>query len=137
MQLEGHEIPQELIEQLVLTQLYKEDYVPVIRQYLGNKPPIKTSDADKIYRKIIESPEFEQAKKTTIEIEKDSLIEDDLGTIMLQYNNLLKKAQREGKYEVAARILAEIRKIKAIDNEQMKFEIVFKIEEPKDKDEVK
>ena len=53
-----------------------------------------------------------------------------MNTIMLQYNKLLRDAKAEGKFEVAARILKEIREIKAIDNEQMKFEVVIKVEKP-------
>ena len=54
---------------------------------------------------------------------------------MLFYNKLLKDAQRESKYEVAARILKEIRELKAIENEQMRFEIVITVKQPtKEKD---
>ena len=51
---------------------------------------------------------------------------------MLFYNKLLKDAQREGKYEVAARILKEIKELKAIDNEQMRFEIIITVKRPED-----
>ena len=64
-----------------------------------------------------------------------SLVEDDVDTMMLFYNKLLKDAQRESKYEVAARILKEIRELKAIENEQMRFEIVITVKQPtKEKD---
>ena len=62
-----------------------------------------------------------------------SLVEDDVDTMMLFYNKLLKDAQREGKYEVAARILKEIRELKSIENEQMRFEVVITVKKPEEK----
>lgn len=135
MELNGYDITDELIDQIILAQLYKEDYNTVIRKYLGKS--IKSSDCDSIYRSIIQSSEYQQRKEDVLAIEKASLIDDDMNTIMLQYNMLQKKAQREGKYEVAARILRDIRQIKSIDNEQMKFEVVIKVEKPEKKEEIK
>ena len=54
---------------------------------------------------------------------------------MLFYNKLLKEAQQEKKYEVAARILGEIRKLKAIDDAEQKFEIIITVKEPIKKEE--
>ena len=47
---------------------------------------------------------------------------------MLQYNRLLEEAREEKKYEVAARILKEIKQLKAIEDDENKFEITFVIE---------
>ena len=47
----------------------------------------------------------------------------------------LKEAQQEKKYEVAARILGEIRKLKAIDDAEQKFEIIITVKEPTKKEE--
>ena len=73
---------------------------------------------------------LEQVKKDIIEVEKASLIEQDQDTIMLMYKKLIEKAQKEGKYEVVTRILREIRQMKAIENEQMKFEVIIKVKKP-------
>ena len=89
-------------------------------------------ELNNLVRRIKSCPEFEQVKKDIISVEEAGLIDDDMGTIMLQYNRMMRKAMKEGKYEVGARILKEIRQLKAIENEQMKFEVVFKIKKPQE-----
>lgn len=75
---------------------------------------------------------IEGFKKTCMELEKATLISHDKDTIMLMFKKLIEKATSEGKYEVVTRILREIRQMQAIDNEQMKFEIIITVKPPVD-----
>ena len=120
-------ITEEMLEKVALAQLYRDDPILELRKVISSKLTSKEMDA--LYKRILKDPRFEATKKDAIKLEEATLIDDDSNTIMLYYNKLLRDAQQEKKYEVAARILGEIRKLKAIDNEQTKFEIVFKIRE--------
>lgn len=121
------QITEEMLEKVALAQLYRDDPILELRKVVSSKLTSKEMDA--LYKRILKDPRFEETKKDAIKLEEATLINDDSNTIMLYYNKLLREAQQEKKYEVAARILGEIRKLKAIDNEQTKFEIVFKIKE--------
>ena len=121
------QITEEMLEKVALAQLYRDDPILELRKVISSKLTSKEMDA--LYKRILKDPHFEATKKDAIKLEEATLIDDDSNTIMLYYNKLLRDAQQEKKYEVAARILGEIRKLKAIDNEQTKFEIVFKIRE--------
>lgn len=121
------QITEEMLEKVALAQLYRDDPILELRKVVSSKLTSKEMDA--LYKRILKDPRFEETKKDAIKLEEATLIDDDSNTIMLYYNKLLREAQQEKKYEVAARILGEIRKLKAIDNEQTKFEIVFKIRE--------
>ena len=123
------QITEEMLEKVALAQLYRDDPILELRKVISSKLTSKEMDA--LYKRILKDPRFEATKKDAIKLEEATLIDDDSNTIMLYYNKLLRDAQQEKKYEVAARILGEIRKLKAIDNEQTKFEIVFKL---RDKD---
>ena len=120
-------ITEEMLEKVALAQLYRDDPILELRKVISSKLTSKEMDA--LYKRILKDPRFEETKKDAIKLEEATLIDDDSNTIMLYYNKLLRDAQQEKKYEVAARILGEIRKLKAIDNEQTKFEIVFKLRE--------
>lgn len=121
------QITEEMLEKVALAQLYRDDPILELRKVISSKLTSKEMDA--LYKRILKDPRFEATKKDAIKLEEATLIDDDSNTIMLYYNKLLRDAQQEKKYEVAARILGEIRKLKAIDNEQTKFEIVFKLRE--------
>ncbi len=123
------QITEEMLEKVALAQLYRDDPILELRKVIPSKLTSKEMEA--LYKRIIKDPRFESTKKDAIKLEEATLIDDDSNTIMLYYNKLLRDAQQEKKYEVAARILGEIRKLKAIDDEQTKFEIVFKL---RDKD---
>ena len=118
-------ITEEMLEKVALAQLYRDDPILELRKVISSK--LTSREMDALYKRILKDPRFEATKKDAIKLEEATLIDDDSNTIMLYYNKLLRDAQQEKKYEVAARILGEIRKLKAIDNEQTKFEIVFKI----------
>ncbi len=133
MNVNDIEITDAMIDAVVSAQLYREDYVDNLRK--AGIPKISNLEVQQLYKRILDLPDFNEKKKTAIDLQKMSLVEDDVDTMMLFYNKLLKDAQREGKYEVAARILKEIRELKAIENEQMRFEIVITVKQPtKEKD---
>lgn len=133
MNVNDIEITDAMIDAVVSAQLYREDYVENLRK--AGIPKISNLEVQQLYKRILDLPDFNEKKKATIDLQKMSLVEDDVDTMMLFYNKLLKDAQREGKYEVAARILKEIRELKAIENEQMRFEIVITVKQPtKEKD---
>lgn len=71
---------------------------------------------------------FEDYKNTL----KNTVYEDDQDTIMIQYNNLIRKATQEKKYEVVVRILDKIRQLQAIGDKEMDFKMTFCFE-PTDK----
>ena len=130
MNVNDIEITDSMIDAVVSAQLYREDPIDNLRK--AGIPKITNLEVQALQKRIIESPDFNEKKKAAIDLQKMSLIEDDVDTIMLFYNKLLKDAQREGKYEVAARILKEIKELKAIDNEQMRFEIIITVKKPED-----
>lgn len=133
MNVNDIEITDSMIDAVVSAQLYREDPIDNLRK--AGIPKITNLEVQALYKRIIESPDFNEKKKAAIDLQKMSLVEDDVDTIMLFYNKLLKDAQREGKYEVAARILKEIKELKAIDNEQMRFEIIITVKKPEDTNE--
>lgn len=120
------EITEELMSAVALAQLYREDVVTTIKKLVPQK--LTSTQMDILYKKILTHPRFAEIKQDAINLECKTLVDDDMNTIMLYYNKLLKQAQYEGKFDVAARILKEIRQIKAIDNEQVKFEIDITVE---------
>lgn len=120
------EITEELMDAVALTQLYREDVVTTIKKLVPQK--LTSAQMDALYKKILTHPKFAEIKQDAINLECKTLVDDDMNTIMLYYNKLLKQAQYEGKFDVSARILKEIRQIKAIDNEQVKFEIEITVE---------
>lgn len=128
MNVNDIEITDAMIDAVVSAQLYREDYVENLRK--SGIPKISNLEVQQLYKRIINLPDFDEKKKATIDLQKMSLVEDDVDTMMLFYNKLLKDAQREGKYEVAARILKEIRELKSIENEQMRFEVVITVKQP-------
>lgn len=130
MNVNDIEITDAMIDAVVSAQLYREDYVENLRK--SGIPKISNLEVQQLYKRIVEMPDFNERKKTAIDLQKMSLVEDDVDTMMLFYNKLLKDAQREGRYEVAARILKEIRELKAIENEQMRFEVVITVKQPEE-----
>lgn len=120
------EITEELMSAVALAQLYREDVVTTIKKLVPQK--LTSAQMDVLHKKILTHPRFAEIKQYAINLECKTLVDDDMNTIMLYYNKLLKQAQYEGKFDVAARILKEIRQIKAIDNEQVKFEIDITVE---------
>lgn len=132
MNVNDIEITSAMIDAVVSAQLYREDPIDNLRK--AGIPKISNLEVQELYKRIIALPDFNEKKQNAINLQKMSLVDDDVDTMMLFYNKLLKDAQREGKYEVAARILKEIRELKAIENEQMRFEIIITVREPDRKD---
>lgn len=124
------EITDELLEAVALAQLYREDATQALRKVVTTK--LTTKELTQLYKDILKHPRFQEVKQDAIKLEEATLIEDDSDTIMLFYNKLLKDAQQEKKYDVAARILGEIRKLKAIDDAEQKFEVIITVKPPAD-----
>lgn len=122
------EITREMMEAVVMAQLYRDDIVTVLRKFFGK---ITNAEVEEIYKEILQHPDFPRVKEELVKLESTTLIDEDVNTILLYYNKLLKEAQKEKRYEVIIRILKEIKQIKAIEDEQMKFEVVITVEEPK------
>lgn len=122
-------ITREMIEAVVLAQLYREDPAIRLRNAVAGK--YTSAEFNKIYHDILSHPDFSKIKDEIIQTEKLTCVEDDSETVMLIYNKLLRDAQKEKKYEVAARILSEIRKLKAIDDAEQKFEVIITVKPPK------
>ena len=128
MDINTIEITDAMIDAVVSAQLYREDPIDNLRK--AGIPKISNLEVQALYKRIVELPGFQEKKNANLELQKMSLINDDVDTMMLFYNKLLKDAQREGKYEVAARILKEIRELKSIENEQMRFEVIITVDTP-------
>ena len=127
------EITTEMLEAVALAQLYREDATLALRKIITAK--LTSKEMAQLYKDILKHPKFQEVKNDAIKLEEATLVDDNSDTIMLFYNKLLKEAQQEKKYEVAARILGEIRKLKAIDDAEQKFEIIITVKEPIKKEE--
>lgn len=122
-------ITREMIEAVVLAQLYREEPTDNLRKVVTGK--MTSSELNRLYQSILSHPDYNKVKKETLDLEKMTIIEDDPDTMMLIYNKMMKDAQAQGKYEVATRILSEIRKLKAIDDADQKFEVIITVKPPK------
>ncbi len=110
--------------------LYREDATIKLKKVCPKTWTM--GDIKNVYNHILKSEKLKEVKDDYLKLESATLIDDNADTVMLVYNRLLQKAQIEGKYDVVARILKEIRQLKAIENEQMKFEVVFKVIAPEE-----
>lgn len=127
MSLEDIEITKEIMETVALAQLYRDDPILALRKVVKEKAT--ESEMKIFYKKVLQHPDFSTVKSDAVMLESATLIDENTDTLQLYYNKLLKQAQFEKKYEVVTRILKEIRQLKAIDNEQSKFEIIIKLDE--------
>lgn len=127
MSLEDIEITKEIMETVALAQLYRDDPILALRKIVKEKAT--ESEMKIFYKRILQHPDFNTVKSDAVILESTTLIDENTDTLQLYYNKLLKQAQFEKKYEVVTRILKEIRQLKAIDNEQSKFEIIIKLDE--------
>lgn len=121
------EITREMIEAVALAQLYRDDPIVALRT-VASSYKLTARELDDLYRKVLTSKDYADIKEETLQIEKSTLVDDDIDTVMLQYNRLLEEAREEKKYEVAARILKEIKQLKAIEDDENRFEVTFIIE---------
>lgn len=128
-------ITREMIETVVLAQLYREEPADKLRKVITGK--MTSSELNQLYHNILNHPDYPMVKQETIDLEKKTNIEDDSDTMMLVYNKMMKDAQAQGKYEIATRILSEIRKLKAIDDAEQKFEVIITVKPPKIAEPVK
>ena len=116
------EITREMLEAVAEAQLYREDAEIALKSFVKK---ITSKQLKALYRKILQHPDLPKIKEEFLKVEELSLVDDDVNTIQLIYNKLLKKAQFDGKYDVVAKILDKIRQLKAIDNNEMEFKIIF------------
>lgn len=137
MSIEDVEITDEMREAVALAILYREDPILALRKVDSCPKKISNHDINLIYNKIRNDPNFNQFKQNVIKVESNTLVEDNLDTVMLMYNKMLRDATAEKKYDVVARILKEIRQIKAIEDEQTKFEVVIRVLTPEEMKEMR
>lgn len=124
------DVTRELMEAVALAQLYRDDPITAMRKvWTGGK--ITNAEMQNLYRSVISHPDYAQVKADTLKIEEATLVDDNLDSVVLNINKLIREAKEEKKYEVVARLLKELREIKQIDNEQMKFEITITVKPPK------
>lgn len=123
-----NDITDEMYSVVAEALLYRDDVPMALKKAKVCPSNWTMADINNVYRYILKSNKLQQAKDDFLTLEEETLIEDSPETMMLIYNRLLKDAKNEGKFDVVARILKEIRQLKAIENEQMKFEIEFKIQ---------
>ena len=119
------EITREMMEAVALSLLYNEREDTRLRQIIQKK--MSSKEMEQLIKDI---------KEDIVKIESAGLIDDNMDTILLQYNKMLQNATFEGKYDIAMRILKEIKQIKSIDNTENEFKITINYN-PKDVDEIK
>lgn len=121
------DIPEELYEVVAEACLYKENVPLAISKYVSKelKKKISGKEVNELYRTILQDEKFKERLKKYQEIEKVTVLDEDQDTIMLMYNRIIRDATRDGKYEVVARVLKEIRQLKAIEDKQMEFKMTF------------
>lgn len=132
MDIDGVEITDEMKEAVALAILYREDPILALRKVDSCPKKISNRDLNLIYNKIRNAPDFEELKNSIKGVEAHTIVKDDMDTIMLMYNKMLRDATAEKKYDVIIRVLKEIRQIKAIEDEQTKFEVVIRILTPEE-----
>lgn len=84
-----------------------------------------TSRAIALQAEILKSAKYKEIFEDYKDTLKNTVYEDDQDTIMIQYNNLIRKATQEKKYEVVVRILDKIRQLQAIGDKEMEFKMTF------------
>lgn len=128
------EITREMMEAVALSLLYNEREDTRLRQIIQKK--ISSKEMEQLIKDIKLHPDFKDIKEDIVKIESAGLIDDNMDTILLQYNKMLQNAMFECKYDIAMRILKEIKQIKSIDNTENEFKITINYN-PKDVDEIK
>lgn len=128
------EITREMMEAVTLSLLYNEREDTRLRQVVQKK--MSSKEMEQLIKDIKLHPDFKDIKEDIVKIESAGLIDDNMDTILLQYNKMLQNATFEGKYDIAMRILKEIKQIKSIDNTENEFKITINYN-PKDVDEIK
>lgn len=128
------EITREMMEAVALSLLYNEREDTRLRQIIQKK--MSSKEMEQLIKDIKLRPDFKDIKEDIVKIESAGLIDDNMDTILLQYNKMLQDATFEKKYDIAMRILKEIKQIKSIDNTENEFKITINYN-PKDVDEIK
>ena len=84
--------------------------------------------AIELQKKVLSSPRYQEIFEEYKNMMKSTVYQDDQDTIMIQYNNLIRKATQEKKYEVVVRILDKIRMLQSIGDKEMEFKMTFAFE---------
>jgi len=132
MNIENIEITDEMKEAVAQAVIYRDDPLIALRKTDSCPTKLKNRELELVYNKIITDPSFESLKEEIMSVEGKTLVNDNIDTIMLLYNKMLRQAMTEKKYEVIIRILKEIRQIKAIEDEQTKFEVEIRVLTPEE-----
>ena len=124
------EITYEMMEAVAMAQLYRRDELNELRKVVSGSKKLTNDELKKLHKQVLLHPDFEIVKQDTVKVETCTLVDDNVDTITLMYNELLRDARFEKKYEVIIRILKELQKLKSISDEETKFEIIIDVKKP-------
>ena len=124
------EITYEMMEAVAMAQLYRRDELNELRKVVSGSKKLTKDELKKLHKQVLLHPDFEIVKQDTVKVETCTLVDDNVDTITLMYNELLRDARFEKKYEVIIRILKELQKLKSISDEETKFEIIIDVKKP-------
>lgn len=124
------EITYEMMEAVAMAQLYRRDELNELRKVVSGSKKLTNDELKQLHKQVLLHPDFEIVKQDTVKVETCTLVDDNVDTITLMYNELLRDARFEKKYEVIIRILKELQKLKSISDEETKFEIIIDVKKP-------
>lgn len=115
------DITDELCYAVAEAVLFRDDIIKAICKVAK----CQTSKALRLQNEILNSNKYKEIFEDYKQTIKGTVYEDDQDTILVQYNNLIRKATQEKKYEVVVRILDKIRQLQAIGDKEMEFKMTF------------
>lgn len=124
---ESIDITEELCYAVAEAVLLKEDICKAICKVTR----CGAARAIQLQKEVLSSPLYKQIFDDYKNIATSTVFQEDENTIMVQYNNLIRKATAEKKYEVVVRILDKIRLMQAIGDKEMEFKMTFGFEPTK------
>lgn len=123
-----YELTDELLYAVAEAVINRDNIIKAISKTIG----CTESKAVQLQKEVLSSPRYKEVFEDYKSMLKSTVYEDDADTIMIQYNNLIRKATQEKKYEVVVRIIDKIRQLQAIGDKEMEFKVTFDFE-PTDK----
>lgn len=123
-----YELTDELLYAVAEAVINRDNIIKAISKTIG----CTESKAVQLQKEVLSSPRYKEVFEDYKAMLKSTVYEDDADTIMIQYNNLIRKATQEKKYEVVVRIIDKIRQLQAIGDKEMEFKVTFDFE-PTDK----
>ncbi|MBP5597567.1 MAG: hypothetical protein J6Y02_19505 [Pseudobutyrivibrio sp.] len=124
----------ELWDTIAEALLQLEEPTNAIIKYYGKTQKCSQKQASEIYKTVVQNKEFQEYLKTYVEIQSESLIDENNDTIRLKLNKIYSRALKEGKYNEATKILSNIGNMLNIQQEQMEFKIDIGWAVPEDTD---